>query len=62
MATPETTLMRQSKGPRSLVTARVSGETVLALELAAAMAGLTRSALVALILAEWVERKATGEE
>ena len=55
MATPETTKMRQSKGPRGLVVARVSAETVLALELAAATAGLTRSALVALILEGWVE-------
>jgi hypothetical protein len=57
VATPETTFMRQSKGPRKFVTARVSAQTVLALEAAAAAAGLTRSELVALVLEGWVEEQ-----
>jgi len=47
--------MRQRKGPRKFITARVSTETILALEAAAATAGLTRSALITLILEDWTD-------
>ena len=43
------------RGPRTVITARVSKETVLVLEAAAATRDVSRSALASAVLEEWAQ-------